>query len=270
MDEPPIPKHRGDSEHAKHHRHRDPREPEPAPGFPPARVSVRRIDQKFHVVVTEDGLEHTHNKGMDDRSRAWKLAKRVRRHLEDGNALHLVHWHTEGGAATDDPDTFPSEPTAPLPIQGEVPIQTGLVTLEGFLGADPEYRETRERWTTVTRTRREQFTFEYCNTQSHDEHDILEDEESFERHHTPRGYAVLSLATHEGHTTSWHRIIAWNTDHQHFGLFRLGKGNLVEIQARPTTFRTQDGRTLEQLELVDFRLLRRKPRHTAEEWMAAA
>jgi hypothetical protein len=108
------------------------------------------------------------------------------------------------------------------------------------------------------------FVFQNGSHSVCDQHDVVEDDEEYSFVKPPRGYAVLSVATHGSSrgqiSTAWHRVIAWNTDRDHFGLFRLGKGDQVEVTARPNTYTTRDGRELEQMELASFRLLRRKLR----------
>ncbi len=59
------------------------------------RVSVRRIDQAYRVMVTMDGLEHTHFHPFNDKDDAWALAHRVRFALDQGDDLNLEHWETE-------------------------------------------------------------------------------------------------------------------------------------------------------------------------------
>ena len=75
---------------------------------------------------------------------------------------------------------------------------------------------------------------------------------------------MLSLATHSWRGPQkgrqWHRLVAWNTSQLHFGIFRLGKGDRVRIFGRPISFKTQDGRRIDPIEITDFRLLRRKLR----------
>ncbi len=76
---------------------------------------------------------------------------------------------------------------------------------------------------------------------------------------------MLSLATHswEGgkRSTTWHRIVAWSVDRQHFGIRRLGKSDRIEITGQRSSFTTPDGRTIPQIELTSWRLLSRKPRN---------
>ena len=59
------------------------------------RVTVRRIDQSFRVMVAMDDLEHTHRHPFENKDRAWRLARRVRAALDDGDDLDLRHWDTE-------------------------------------------------------------------------------------------------------------------------------------------------------------------------------
>jgi single-stranded DNA-binding protein len=241
-------------------------------------VTVRRMDGRYHVLAKIDGLEHTHKVGYKAQDVAWNLVKRVRRHLDQGHDLNLAHWDTEDpdpflgdssseGTRAEDSEARPAPPSMVM-TEVTVPIRTGLLTLTGFLGHDPESRETEAGEVTGTRTRRQQFIFQNGSHSVCDQHDVVEDDEEYSFVKPPRGYAVLSVATHSTHrgqiSTEWHRVIAWNTDRDHFGLFRLGKGDQVELIARPSTYTTRDGRDLEQLELVRFRLLRRKLRQICE------
>ncbi len=59
------------------------------------RVSVRRIDQSYRVMVAMDGLEHTHHRPFNDKAKAWALARQVRFALDQGDDLNLEHWETE-------------------------------------------------------------------------------------------------------------------------------------------------------------------------------
>ena len=59
------------------------------------RVTVRRIDQSFRVMVTMEDLEHTHDHPFEDKDRAWALVRRVRKALDEGDDLDLRHWDTE-------------------------------------------------------------------------------------------------------------------------------------------------------------------------------
>ena len=73
----------------------------------------------------------------------------------------------------------------------------------------------------------------------------------------------FSLATHDWvgreRTTTWHRGIIWNLERMGFGGVRITrKGSKVKITGRRTTFETRDGRTLEQIEVSDFRILQLK------------
>jgi single-stranded DNA-binding protein len=112
---------------------------------------------------------------------------------------------------------------------------THTVTLTGYLGKDPAARDTRVRTTTRTATRTERFVFEYQGRRLRDADDRLDDHVEYELTTTPRTFAVLTLATHRRHrerrTTTWHRVVAWNADRQHFGIFRLRKGDRVEAEA---------------------------------------
>ena len=58
------------------------------------KVTVRRIDQSYRVLVLWEGLEHTHHRPLTEK-RAWNLVDRVREALDDGRDLNLAHWHTQ-------------------------------------------------------------------------------------------------------------------------------------------------------------------------------
>ena len=132
---------------------------------------------------------------------------------------------------------------------------TSIVTLRGYLGQDPAVRTTKPR--TYTRQPKVQFVFEHAGRSVREEHDLLP-EIAQEIEIQPREYVVLSLATHRWirgeRRTTWHRVVAWNTDHQHFGIRRFRKGYQVEITGRTTQFEI-DGRAIAQIELTDLRLI---------------
>ena len=144
------------------------------------------------------------------------------------------------------------------------------VTLTGYLGRDPEFRDTRPR-KIESEIREERFCFEHRGRRQWDETDILEERATYDIETRPRTYAVLSLAVHHWaggkRHTDWKRIVAWNPDKAHFGLRRLGCGDQVEITGRKTSFETDDGKTIDQIELVDFRLISRKTRPGVAEFL---
>ena len=137
------------------------------------------------------------------------------------------------------------------------------VRLTGNLGRDPQFRETRSR-TIESEIRQKRFVFEHQGRRHWDDHDVLQDTATYDFQTTPRTFAVLSLATHRWERgqriPTWHRIVAWNADRAHHGLRRLGRGDRVEITGLRTTFKTEDGRTIDQIELQSFRLIRRRLR----------
>lgn len=141
-----------------------------------------------------------------------------------------------------------------------------ILTLTGYLGRDPELRDTRSRTVTRTETRQRQFVYDHAGRRTYDDFDIVEDHVEYDLTYPPRTFAVLSLATHiwdrGQRSTTWHRIIAWSADRQHFGIRRLAKGDRVEITGRKTSFEAADGQVIEQIELMSFRLLSRKTRPT--------
>ena len=145
---------------------------------------------------------------------------------------------------------------------------TDPLTLTGYLGKAPQRRQTRTRTSARTVTHKEHFVFEYAGKTIYDADDVLEDRAEYDVTSQPRTYTVLSLATHHweagGRVTTWHRIVAWNSDRDHRGIHFLRKGDQVQITGRPTTFETVDGRSLRQIELTRFRVIRAKPRVPCE------
>jgi len=55
-------------------------------------ISVRRIDQAWHVVATGRDAEHTHGQRFFVRDDAWQLAHEIRRGLQGGRDLNLRFW----------------------------------------------------------------------------------------------------------------------------------------------------------------------------------
>jgi single-stranded DNA-binding protein len=120
------------------------------------------------------------------------------------------------------------------------------LTLTGFLGKDPEIRQTKER----TETRRRYNPVALCK-------------DTFEVHIRARDYIVLSLAVHDGDQTTWHRLVVWNGDRLAYRNIRFaGKGDRVTVTGRTDTFTFNDAggasRQIHQLVVEDFRVLRRK------------
>jgi single-stranded DNA-binding protein len=124
---------------------------------------------------------------------------------------------------------------------------TRPLILTGYLGKDPEIRQTQVR--TIRGKRRN------CVAQVYDRYEFTT---------RPRDFIVLSLATHDEHgVTTWHRLVAWNGDQLcHRNLRFAGKGDLVKVKARPETFKYKapDGTDCElrQLIVLRFRVLKRK------------
>ena len=58
-------------------------------------LDVRRIDQSYRVVATLEDLEHTHHTPFSDRGAAWRLIRKIKKHLLTGHDLNLAHWDTE-------------------------------------------------------------------------------------------------------------------------------------------------------------------------------
>ena len=59
------------------------------------RFFVRRIDQRYRVAATGDGLEHTHHHGFTRKKAAYRFLDSVRAAYRGGRDLNLVHWNTE-------------------------------------------------------------------------------------------------------------------------------------------------------------------------------
>jgi single-stranded DNA-binding protein len=123
------------------------------------------------------------------------------------------------------------------------------ITLIGYLGKDREVRQTRERTRIAT----------FHNI-------VAEMTEEYEVTIRPRDFVVLSLATHEGPKTIWHRLVAWSPERNGLSNMRLArKGDKVEVTGRPETFTYPgaDGlpRTIAQIVVERFRILRLKAPH---------
>ncbi len=139
------------------------------------------------------------------------------------------------------------------------------ITLTGYLGKDPEIRDTRERTLTL-RERPATLIFEHNGAQVTDRtYDLCEEPAEYDVTPPTREYAVFSLAVHrwEGgrRKTSWHRVIVWNVDRiEHMGVRIARKGSKVEVTGRPTSYTFRDEKaekevTLEQIEATTVRLL---------------
>jgi len=139
------------------------------------------------------------------------------------------------------------------------------ITLTGYLGKDPEIRDTRERTVTL-RERPATLVFEHCGVQTPDRsYDVCEEPAEYDLTLPTREYAVFSLAVHRwaGGTrkTFWHRIIVWDVDRMEFmGLRIARKGSKLEITGRRTSFTYRDEKaekevTVDQIEAVTVRLL---------------
>ena len=77
----------------------------------------------------------------------------------------------------------------------------------------------------------------------------------------PAHDAVLSVATHRWENgrrvTTWYRVVVWDVYRtEHIGVRIARKGTKVEITGRKTSFTTRDGHLMEQVELIDLRILR--------------
>ena len=139
----------------------------------------------------------------------------------------------------------------------------GTITLTGYLGKDPQIRETQER--TYTQASQPQtLIFEHAGRRVYDRaDDIAEEPAEYDVTVPSRAFAVLSLATHDWvgpeRLTTWHRVVVWNVERLEFMGVRIArKGSKVELTGRLTAFETRDGRRLEQVELSEFRILELK------------
>ncbi len=137
------------------------------------------------------------------------------------------------------------------------------VTLIGYLGKDPEIRDTEER-TFTQKTLGQQLIFEHRGARTLDRDcDIAEAAPEYDVTVPSREYAVFSLATHgwEGkkRITTWHRVVVWNADRLEFlGLRIARKGSRVEVTGPRKSFETRDGGTIKQIEASSVRLLQLK------------
>ena len=124
-----------------------------------------------------------------------------------------------------------------------------LVTLTGFLGRKPEIKTTR----TITREIPER-------RRSDDTHEYIRPADSYEI--PGKEFLTASLATHHRENgqqkTTWHRLVVWNVDRD---LSRrrpatiCRKGSKVKITGRRTSFETEDGRTVEQIEVDEWKII---------------
>ena len=130
------------------------------------------------------------------------------------------------------------------------------LTLKARLASDPEKRFTRPGTRTYERT--DVMRFELGGR-------ILYTDElpglPAEVPRNPRCYAVVSLLTPIA--PYYHRLVAWNADEDHPGIFQLRKDDVVEITVRPESFEAEDGSTIQQLVLVHGRRIKRAPHQAA-------
>ena len=143
------------------------------------------------------------------------------------------------------------------------------LTLTGYLGRDPEIRETRERKRTYTRRLRREFIFEYNGVRTPDrDWEVAEEVAEYDVNYPPGEYAVFQLAVHtwkgRHQRTDWHRIIVWNVDTEEKIPVRiLRKGSKVEVTGIRSSYTFWDEEkkenvTLEQVEASEVRILKLK------------
>ena len=139
------------------------------------------------------------------------------------------------------------------------------VTLTGYLGKDPEIRDTRERTITL-RERPATLIFEHNGAQVPDRtYDLCEEPAEYDVTPPTREYAVFSLAVHRWQggrrKTTWHRVIVWNVDRMEYRGLRIArKGSKVEVSGHPTSYTFWDDKakkevTIDQVEASTVRLL---------------
>src|ERR1700680_1736883 len=123
---------------------------------------------------------------------------------------------------------------------------TRPLILTGYLGKDPETRQTRER--------------DYEGARHDTAAQVLD-------HYTgrtrSREYIVMSLATHQGNQTTWYRLVVWSSDQIcHRNIRFAGQGDKVKVQARYEVYRfkADDGTEHEMHQHIveRFRVLKRK------------
>ena len=117
------------------------------------------------------------------------------------------------------------------------------ITLTGYLGKDPEIRETKER-TFTRQSHVESLIFEHRGARTPDRPcDICEEPAEYDVTIPAREFAVLSLAVHtwigRKQITDWYRVVMWNLERVGPGGVRIArKGSKVEITGRRTSFET--------------------------------
>jgi single-stranded DNA-binding protein len=123
---------------------------------------------------------------------------------------------------------------------------TRPLILTGYLGKDPETRQTQERV--------------YEGSRKNPIAQVLD-------HYTgrtrSREYIVMSLATHQGNQTAWYRLVVWSSDQIcHRNIRFAGQGDLVKVQAwhEVYRFKADDGteHEIRQHIVARFRVLKRK------------
>jgi len=137
--------------------------------------------------------------------------------------------------------------------------QDAMITLTGYLGRNRQIRETQER-TVARRQPPTRLEFHLGDFKRYE--DVLFDSAWHEDTIPSREYAVLSLATHQWKdgkdTTIWYRVIVWNSHRDHRNVRLCRKGDRVKITGRQSSFRTHDGRSIPQIELVNLETLKTK------------
>jgi single-stranded DNA-binding protein len=125
-----------------------------------------------------------------------------------------------------------------------------LITVTGYLGKDPETRQTQERTCEVTHR-----------------NEIAEMDETYEVTIPPRDYLIASLCVNVTKTEKrWYSLKVWNSDRLEHRAFRLAHaGDLVEVTGYLETIYLRDGMAFEQLIVQRYQRLRRSSKHRAPE-----
>jgi hypothetical protein len=125
-----------------------------------------------------------------------------------------------------------------------------FITVTGYLGKDPEMRDTKERTYEVTARNQ-----------------VAEMDESYEVTVPARPYLVCSLCVNRSPTQKrWYNLKLWNSDRLEYRPIRLAHaGDLVTVTGYLETFPLPDGSLFEQLIIQSFQRIRRSSKHQPPE-----
>ncbi len=153
----------------------------------------------------------------------------------------------------------------------------GRIELTGYLGRDPELRETQEKTFVVDHVDECRTTY-LAHGASIPEPDMIgdqlaEDAIPYGERHTeitrlPRDYAVMSLGVHDGPKTTWYSLRVFNIDPHHpqsrytamLGIRIAKRGDQVQVKGRKKTWTSPgpNSYTLKYIDVEEFRILRTK------------